>query len=148
MNKRSALSIVLASLMVLSLASCQNSGSSSTGSSNPSSDSTSVTDSSSSQNDEEPYLIHMVIPVAAEGTGADQVREAVNALTLQELNMEMDLQMQTLGTLNNTLNMQMAANGDLDIITIPSTILTSSIDSGYLRNLNEYTDYLAEAIEG
>lgn len=148
MNKRSALSIVLASLMVLSLASCQNSGSSSTGSSNPSSDSTSVTDSSSSQNDEEPYLIHMVIPVAAEGTGADQVREAVNALTLQELNMEMDLQMQTLGTLNNTLNMQMAANEDLDIIPIPSTILTSSIDSGYLRNLNEHTDYLAEAIEG
>ena len=48
--------------------------------------------------------------------------------------------------------MQMAANEELeelDVVPIPSTMLTSSIDSGYLLNLNDYTtDVLSEAIEG
>lgn len=44
--------------------------------------------------------------------------------------------------------MQMAANENLDIVPIASQTLTSSIDSGYLLNLNDYTDILSEAIEG
>ena len=62
--------------------------------------------------------------------------------------MEVDLNMQTFGTLQQTLNMQMAANENLDIVPIASQTLTSSIDSGYLLNLNDYTDILSEAIEG
>src|SRR5699024_11650207 len=66
--------------------------------------------------DLEPYLIHMVLTVAAEGTGSDAVRQAVNELALRELNMEVDINMQTLGTLSQTLNMQMAANEELDVV--------------------------------
>lgn len=150
MKKCSVLSLLLASLLTFSFVSCQgNGGNSTSGSSSESAlASTSSEGTGSSEADEEPYLIHMVLPVAAEGTGADTVREAVNKLTLQELNMKVDLQMQTMGTLTNTLNMQMAANDQLDVIPIPSTILTSSIDSGYLLDLNHYTDILSDAISG
>lgn len=143
MKKRSILALLLASLLTLSLSSCQDGGESSTVQ-----PTTSSSESIASSDTEEPYLVHMVLTVAAEGTGSDAVRKAVNELTLQELNMEVDLNMQTFGTLQQTLNMQMAANEDLDLVPIASATLTSSIDSGYLLNLNEYTNYLTEAIEG
>ena len=149
MKKRSVLSLLLASLLTLSLTSCQDSGESSTAETSPANNSSSSSEESvSSESEEEPYLIHMVLTVAAEGTGSDAVRQAVNELALRELNMEVDINMQTLGTLSQTLNMQMAANEELDVVPIPSTMLTSSIDSGYLLNLNDYTDILSEAIEG
>lgn len=143
MKKRSILALLLASLLTLSLSSCQDGGESSTVQ-----PTTSSSDSTASSDTEEPYLVHMVLTVASEGTGSDAVRKAVNELALQELNMEVDLNMQTIGTLQQTLNMQMAANEDLDLIPISSATLTSSIDSGYILNLNDYTDYLTEAIEG
>lgn len=149
MKKRSVLSLLLASLLTLSLTSCQDSGESSTAETSPANNSSSSSEESvSSESEEEPYLIHMVLTVAAEGTGSDAVRQAVNELALRELNMEVDLNMQTFGTLQQTLNMQMAANENLDIVPIASQTLTSSIDSGYLLNLNDYTDILSEAIEG
>ena len=149
MKRRSVLSLLLASLLTLSLTSCQDSGESSTAETSPANNSSSSSEESvSSESEEEPYLIHMVLTVAAEGTGSDAVRQAVNELTLRELNMEVDINMQTLGTLSQTLNMQMAANEELDVVPIPSTMLTSSIDSGYLLDLNDYTDILSEAIEG
>ncbi len=152
MHKRSVLSLLLASLLTLSLASCGNGGESTAETPASSEESTpvSVEDSEevSAETAEDPYLLHMVLVVAAEGTGSDAVKQAVSDLALSELNMEVDLNMQTLGTLQQTLNMQMAANEDLDLVPIASATLTSSIASGYLLNLNPYTDILSEAIEG
>ena len=93
MKKRSVLSLLLASLLTLSLTSCQDSGESSIAETSPANNSSSSEETASSESEEEPYLIHMVLTVAAEGTGSDAVRQAVNELALRELNMEVDLNM-------------------------------------------------------
>ncbi len=149
MKKRSVYSMLFAALLVISasssLVSCGSQGGNT---SQQASDSSVSSDASVSSDDgaEEPYLVNMMITVAAEGSGADRVREKAKELSLSEINMEVNLQMETLGSLMNTLNLQMAANENLDLIPMPSAFLTSSMDSGYMLNLNDYTDYLSDAI--
>ena len=60
MKKRSVLSLLLASLLTLSLTSCQDSGESSTAETSPANNSSSSEEAASSESEEEPYLIHMV----------------------------------------------------------------------------------------
>ena len=97
---------LLAALCTISLASCGN-NTSSGDSGNSSGNSTA--DSGSANSDEEPYLVHFMYLVAAEGSNQAKINELANELTLQELNMNIDMMPMTFGAYNSTISTSLAA---------------------------------------
>lgn len=162
MKKRVLCSILAASMAAAALVSCSGGGESSTAStdsSTPASDSTASAESGSSEEssetaawtpnfDEEPYTVHFQYCVAAEGTGLDGVQEAVNELALEEINMQVDLIPQTMGTWTQNLSMMLAANEPLDLFLNGSGNFGTFIESGYMLDWNDYLQYVPDVLEG
>lgn len=75
------------------------------------------------------------------------VRDAINELTLSEMNMEVDLIPLTMGAWTTNISMMLAANEPLDLFLCGSGNFSTFIQSGYLRNWADYLDYLPNVIE-
>ena len=162
MKKKILCTLLVASMMASALASCGSSGSSSSSSSSSKSSeegsaAASETASESGEAsesagytpnfDEDPYTVHFQYCVAAESSGQSDVSAALNELTLKELNMNVDLMPQTMGTWVTTMSMILAANEPLDLFLAGSGSFGTYMDSGYIRNWADYLDYLPDVLE-
>lgn len=148
------------------LASCGNSSSTSSSSGTSSSSTTSTAASSSEAGDasseeastassawepnfdEDPYTIHFQYCVAKEGADQQAVVDALNEVTLAELNMNVDLIPQTYGTWAQTISMMLTANEPLDLFLASSSSFATFIDSGYVRDWSDYMDLIPDVIDG
>ena len=163
MKKRVLCSILASMMAAAALVSCNGGGNSSTASTGDSSTETSTSDSSTESTgeeessetaayvpnfDEDPYTVHFQYCVAVEGAGFDNVQAAVNELALSEMNMEVDLIPQTMGTWTTNLSMMLAANEPLDLFLNGSGNFATFIESGYMLDWNDYLDYVPDVLEG
>lgn len=97
---------------------------------------------------EEPYeatLLYIVANDAA--TGIDAVEEAFNALTMEELNIKVDLLPMSISTYNQQLQLLLSGGEKLDLFPLNANRASSFIDSGYLVDLNDYLDQAPETVE-
>ncbi len=140
---------MLAAMCAVSLVSCGNSGSSSSDSKNNNDASTGNTSESgdaatdtSIDFDGDPYEVHFMYLVAAEGADQDQIAAKANELTMENLNMTVDMIPMTFGGYYSTISTSLAANEPLDMMPTFSSNFPTYIDSGYLVNLNDYEPYL------
>ena len=137
---------LLAGLTVFSLASCNNSSnnsSASTGSDTGDSGSTEEASVDTSIDfDSDPYEVHFMYLVAKEGSNQATIQEQVNALTMENLNMTVDLIPMTMGAYNSTISTSLASNEPLDMMPVFSGSFDTYIESGYLVNLYDYEEYL------
>ena len=138
---------LLAGMTVLSLASCNNSGDSNStpdSSDNGGSGSSETAESAdtSIDFDSDPYEVHFMYLVAKEGSNQATIQEQVNALTLENLNMTVDLIPMTMGAYNSTISTSLASNEPLDMMPVFSSSFDTYIESGYLVNLYDYEEYL------
>lgn len=97
--------------------------------------------------DSDPYTVKFLYLVAQEGDHYDQIEEAAGQVTLDELNIDVEFIPVTYGTINTQLNMMLPAGEDLDWFTCWANTQTTYLDSGYLRDLNEYKDLLPNVTE-
>lgn len=142
---------LLAASFAFSMVSCGgNDNSSSTSTNNGSSDSSASAASDAGESsadtainfDEDPYEVHFMYLVAAEGSNQATIVEKVNELTRKELNMTVDMMPMTFGSYNSTIAVSLAANEPLDMMPIFSASFPTYMDAGYLVNLYDYEDYL------
>ena len=98
--------------------------------------------------DEEPYTVYFQYCVAVEGGGQDAVEAAVNELALKEMNMNVELIPQTMGTWTTNLSMMLAANEPLDLFLNGSGNFSTFIQSGYMLDWNDYLEYVPDVLEG
>lgn len=97
--------------------------------------------------DSEPYEVHFLYWAAKEGANQADVDAAMNELTMENLNMTVDMMPTTIGTYYSTISVTLAANETLDVMPILSSSFGTYIESGYLVNLYDYIDYLQGALE-
>jgi putative aldouronate transport system substrate-binding protein len=96
--------------------------------------------------DEPPYEVNFLYHVVAEGPNQGKVQEAVNALTLKELNMKVKLMPMTMGTYWNQIAMMLAANEPLDLFPVRANYFSTYIESQYVVNMADYLEYAQDAI--
>ena len=133
---------LLAASMIVSMASCGSKPSSTTDSSKPASGSEASSAETSINFDEDPYEVHFMYLVAAEGSNQATINEMMNELTLENLNMTVDMMPMTFGAYNQTISVSLAANEPLDMMPVFSSSFPTYMDAGYLVNLNDYEQYL------
>lgn len=147
---------LLAASLAFSMASCGNSSNntsstpSSTPAGNTESSSSESTSSEESENtvdtsidfDSDPYEVHFMYIVAAEGSNQPDINAAVNELTMKELNMSVDMIPMTYGNAYSTISVMLAANDPLDVCPFWSASFPTYIESGYITNLYDYEPYL------
>ena len=161
MSKKILGCLLVAAMITSAFSSCGNSSSntsSSSGSESSSSSSSSSSEAESSSEtssaawepnfDEEPYTVYFQYCVAAESSGQQAVSDALNELTLKELNMNVELIPQTMGTWTTNMSMILAANEPLDLFLSGSGSFGTYIESGYVLDWGDYMDYLPDVIEG
>lgn len=161
MSKKVLGCLLVAAMITSAFSSCGNSSSntsSSSGSESSSSSSSSSSEAESSSEtssaawepnfDEEPYTVYFQYCVAAESSGQQAVSDALNELTLKELNMNVELIPQTMGTWTTNMSMILAANEPLDLFLSGSGSFGTYIESGYVLDWGDYMDYVPDVIEG
>ena len=166
MMKKILCGLLAASLAAGALVSCGSDGgsSSSSGSSEPessasasesseesgsSSEETSTASGAYTPNfDEEPYTIYMQYMVNQENPDHDRVAEAINELTLSEMNMNIELIPQSWGVMTTNIPMMLAAGERLDLFFCLGSSFGTYIESGYLLNWADYLDYIPDVVEG
>lgn len=161
MSKKVLGCLLVAAMITSAFSSCGNSSSntsSSSGSESSSSSSSSSFEAESSSEtssaawepnfDEEPYTVYFQYCVAAESSGQQAVSDALNELTLKELNMKVELIPQTMGTWTTNMSMILAANEPLDLFLSGSGSFGTYIESGYVLDWGDYMDYVPDVIEG
>ena len=166
MMKKILCGLLAASLAAGALVSCGNdggssssSGSSGTESSASASESSEESGSSSGETstasgaytpnfDEEPYTIYMQYMVNQENPDHDRVAEAINELTLSEMNMNIELIPQSWGVMTTNIPMMLAAGERLDLFFCLGSSFGTYIESGYLLNWADYLDYIPDVVEG
>ena len=97
--------------------------------------------------DGEGYTVRFMYMVASESSGQDAVAEAVDTLSMEELSMHTELIPITIGAYNSTISMTLASNEPLDLLPVVSTMYSSHISSGYVRNWADYIDYIPDVLE-
>lgn len=148
MMKKILCGLLAASLAAGALVSCGSDGgsSSSSGSSEPessasasesseesgsSSEETSTASAGYTPNfDEEPYTIYMQYMVNQENPDHDRVAEAINELTLSEMNMNIELIPQSWGVMTTNIPMMLAAGERLDLFFCLGSSFGTYIESG------------------
>ena len=88
--------------------------------------------------DEEPYTINFLYLVAMEGTDQQKVNDAVNELTLKELNMKVNMIPMTFGTYMSQLPLMLSSGEDLDIFPAMANQFATYIESKYIVNCDDY----------
>ena len=149
MKKRQLQALALAALMAAStLTACGSSGSSTstTAKSSDGSESGEEVDTSIDM-EGEPYTVNFLYLVAMEGSDQQAVNEAVNELTMKELNMKVNMIPMTFGTYNNQLSLMLSSGEPLDIFAGFSGQFATYIASDYIINLDDYSEYTKDIYE-
>lgn len=89
---------------------------------------------------EEPYEATLMYWVANDARDVEAVEEAFNELTMEQLNMKVDLTPVTLGTYSQQIQMILSSDDKLDIFPYWSDNMGTYIDADYLVDMNEYLD--------
>ena len=135
--------LFLALLFVISsLAGCAGKGSSNEGAKD-----TANGEPSEINFDEEPYTINFLYLVAMEGTDQQKVNDAVNELTLKELNMKVNMIPMTFGTYMSQLPLMLSSGEDLDIFPAMANQFATYIESKYIVNCDDYAAYTKDIYE-
>ena len=95
---------------------------------------------------EDPYVINYLYMVSFEGADQAAVSEAVNELTMKELNMKVNLIPMTFGTYFSQINLMLTSGEDLDIFPTFSTNFSTYIEAQYIVNLADYLDEIQDAV--
>ncbi len=90
--------------------------------------------------DEEPYEATFMYWAGNDARDLASVQEAFNKLTMEQLNMKVNLMPVTFGTYMQQIQMILSSDDKLDIFPYFSSTMGSYIESDYLVNLNEYLD--------
>lgn len=90
----------------------------------------------------EPYTVNFCYFVAQEGADQQKVNEAVNELTMRELNMKVNMIPMTFGTYNNQIQLMLSSGEDLDVFPAFANRMADYITSQYIVDLNDYEAYL------
>lgn len=143
MKKRILSCMLLAAMIVGSLASCGGKTETTTGGN----ESTGSTGSSEGTGytpnfDEDPYEVKFMYLLAQEGDHFAQIGEEINKICLEEMNMTVELIPVTYGTQGTTLNMMLPAGEPLDVFVAWGGDQGTYLDSGYIRNWADYGEYL------
>lgn len=151
MTKKILCALLTASL-IISMAGCSGNNTSSASSSASTSSTENSSESAGSEQpessadaaidfDSDPYEVHFLYIVAAEGSNQADINDAVNELTMKELNMSVDMMPMTYGNTYSTISVMLAANDNLDICPFWSSSFPTYIESGYIVNLYDYEQY-------
>lgn len=152
MKKKLLATLIVAAMMVTALSGCAGKGSAS-GQSSSGAETTGGTVSeandSNSTADEEPYeatLMYYVMDEAATGTQA--VEDRFNELTMEALNMKVDLMPVTMGTYNQQIELMLSGGEDIDIFPLGTSRASQYVDAQYILDLSGYLDeYAPDALE-
>lgn len=90
--------------------------------------------------DEEPYEATLMYWVANDARDVDSVESALNELTLEQLNIKVNLMPQTLGTYGQQIQMILSSDDALDIFPYWGSNIGNYIDAEYLVDLNDYLE--------
>lgn len=132
---KKAISLMAASVIILtSLAGCGG-GSTSTGNSSATSAA-----SSTAASGEEPYTVNFVYHAPKEGN-QKEVNEAINKLTMKDLNMKVNLMPIGWDTYNTKYPAMLAAGEPVDISFVFSFSRPAFVEAGYIVDASKYTDY-------
>lgn len=93
------------------------------------------------------YEVNFLYLVAMEGTNLDKVKQAVSDLAEKEINMKVNMIPLTFGSFMTQVPMMLAANEALDLFPAMSNNFSTYIDSQYIVNMNEYIEYVPDAVE-
>lgn len=150
MYTKKNLAALLTTLMIVStLTGCGGSASTENAGSNESQTTGEVTDNGEDpvvHFDEEPYEATFMYWAANDPRNLDAVEEAFNKLTLEQLNMKVDLQPITLGTYMQQIQMILSSDDKLDVFPIFGDTAGTHIASDYLVDLSPYLDNVASGL--
>lgn len=93
--------------------------------------------SNSTGGSEEPHKIVMIYP-ADEQEDQQKVFDAINELTLQELNMTFEPIVVGWGDYNNKVNLMLSGGDELDVLPVYNQLAAGYINAGQLVNLMDY----------
>lgn len=144
------LSLVLAlALLASCFAGCGKQESSKPESSQPESSSSASepqsSDTAKDKTDEEPYTVHFAYYIAKESPNMGALSDAVNELTMNELNMKVDLQALTSGTYHQQIPMMLAAGEPMDVFISRASEVGTFIESQYILDCTPYLDKMENA---
>ena len=108
--KRIVSMFLMVSLIVCMFAGCGGNGNSSTSQTDDSQSSSASASDTGTTDDEEPYTLYFAYQVSKEGPNQQKVNEAVSELTIEALNIDVQLVPLTAGTYNTQMPMMLAAN--------------------------------------
>jgi putative aldouronate transport system substrate-binding protein len=84
--------------------------------------------------------------VAAEGSGQQDVNEAVNQLAQDKVNMKVNMIPMTFGTYISQMSMMLASGEALDLFPSFSNNFATYIESQYIVNCADYLDYAGDIL--
>lgn len=87
---------------------------------------------------EEPYDITLLVRSFADDETSADVEAAINALALEELNMNVDVIFTSFGNAANQIQLMLSSGENLDVTYVPGGNVASYVSAGYLIDLNEY----------
>ncbi len=93
-----------------------------------------------SKSKDEPYTVNFVYHAPKEGNQAE-VNEAINKITLEELNMKVNLIPMSFDTYNQKMPILLASKEPMDISFLFTWNYASFLDAGYIVNAADYKDY-------
>lgn len=94
----------------------------------------------------ETYEATMMYLVANDARDVDSVEKAFNELTMEQLNMKVDLVPITMGTYFQQIQMLLSSDEPLDIVPVFSSNAGSYVASDYLEDMSPYLDNVASDI--
>lgn len=100
----------------------------------------STSSSATSTSKEEPYTINFVYHAPKEGNQSE-ISETINKLTMQDLNMKVNLIPMSFDTYNQKMPTMLAAKQAMDISFIFTWNYASFLDAGYIVNAADYKQY-------
>ncbi len=159
MKKKILCGLLVAAMMAGTMVSCGNSSSNGGSSSKDNSGSTSTSESGSSEGGDasetgdasvdrsETYEVNFLYLMAQEGSDYQAIRDKANELSTAAVNCTVNLIPVTYGTINTTTNMMLPSGEALDWFTGWASGHGTNLDSGYIRDINEYAEYLPNVTE-
>lgn len=96
--------------------------------------------------DEEPYEATLMYWVANDARDVESVEQALNELTLEQLNMKVNLMPLTLGTYGQQIQMILSSDDPLDIFPYWGSSMGTYIDADYLVDMSEYLDTYGQGL--
>lgn len=102
--------------------------------------------SEAAEADEEPYELTFMYYVANDARDIASVEEAFNELTMEQLNMKVDLQPMSFGTVRDQIQMILSSDDKLDVFPMNGANISSYIDAEYIVDISEYIEEYGQDI--